>query len=352
MLIIILVFIGLAFLILAHEAGHFFVAKAFKMKVDEFGFGFPPRIFAWRPKGSETEYSLNWIPFGGFVKIAGENDPAPGIEGGVAGEVSKEEKKHLFAFAPAWKRALVMLAGVTVNFVIGWLLVSAVFMVGSPKALVITDVEQGSPAAQAGVISGDVVRGFTDAQSFISYVNAHRGQEISLSVTRDGKDLFFNVVPRVNPPPNDGAVGVALAEAGEARHGFFASLWMGLEESALLVPVTFGALWALIVGLFAHASLLPGVVGPVGIFSVAEETGRIGLIYLVQLVSVISINLTVVNLIPFPALDGGRFFMIIIEKIKGSPIPRSVENWVNTAGFAFLIGLMLLLTVRDVAHLL
>ena len=115
------------------------------------------------------------------------------------------------------------------------------------------------------------------------------------------------------------------------------------------VVTTFGQL---ITQLFVHASLLPGVVGPVGIFSTAEETGKIGIMYLVQLLGIISINLTVVNCIPFPALDGGRFVMVLIEKIKGSAVPEKVEAWVNGVGFAFLLVLMVLLTVRDISGLI
>ena len=119
-----------------------------------------------------------------------------------------------------------------------------------------------------------------------------------------------------------------------------------------MLGLTFAAFWALIAQLFQHASLLPGVVGPIGIFGIAQETGKIGLIYLIQLIGIISINLTVVNLLPFPALDGGRFVMVVIEKIKGSPVPEKVEAWVNGIGFALLLVLMVLLTVRDIGGLI
>ena len=357
MLIFLIVILGLSFLILSHEAGHFLVGKAFGLKIDEFGFGFPPRIFAWTPRQAqgahkgekgETEYSLNWLPFGGFVRIAGENDGM--VKDDLAAGLTDEEKKRIFAFQPAWKRAAVMLAGVTVNFLTGWLLLSAVLMIGTPKALVISNVQKGSPAEQIGLMSSDVVKGFTDSQSFIQFVNSNKGKQISITITRNNKDMTFSVVPRVNPPPGEGSIGVELADAGTGRESFFPALWDGIRESVIIVGMTFQAFYQLLVGLVTRATLAPGIVGPVGIFSVAEETGKIGLIYLAQLLALISLNLTVVNLIPFPALDGGRFFMVIIEKIKGSPISRKVESAVNTAGFAFLILLMLALTVRDVSH--
>jgi regulator of sigma E protease len=160
------------------------------------------------------------------------------------------------------------------------------------------------------------------------------------------------VTPRMNVGPNEGPIGVALSEGGTAREPFFQALWDGLRTSFILAGMIFQTLWQLIKNLFVHASLLTGVVGPVGIFGVAEETGSIGAIYLVQLLGIISLNLAVVNLIPFPALDGGRFLMIIIEKIKGSPMPEKVEAWINGLGFAFLLLLMILLTVRDIRGLL
>lgn len=348
MLTAIFVIIGLSLLILGHEAGHFFVAKLFKLRVDEFGFGFPPRILAKR-KG-ETEYSLNWLPFGGFVKIAGENDRLNGGLGKLE-SLPEGEKNRLFCFQSWWKRSVVLLAGVAVNFLLGWFLISAVLMIGTPRALVISQVQQNSPAAKIGLLEGDVIRNYVSADEFIKYINQNRGEQIILEVRRGGEDLNLSIVPRISVPPGEGALGIALAEVGEGRKGFFPAVASGLKQSALICRLVLTALYQLVKNLFLHGSLLQGIVGPVGIFSVAEETGHIGLIYLVQLVSLISLNLAVVNLIPFPALDGGRFFLILIEKIKGSPVSYKTETIVNSLGFAFLLFLMALLTIRDVGRL-
>src|ERR1700722_12537348 len=256
MLIIIIVIIGLSLLILGHEAGHFFVAKMFGLKVDEFGFGFPPRIFAFRPKNSETEYSFNWLPFGGFVRIGGER-------GDVAFAKERNDEtsdKRLFFNQPAWKKSLIVLAGVFINFIFGWLLLSTVLMVGSPQTLVITGIEPNSPASQAGIMSGDVVQGYTDSQTFINYIDAHQGQPTTISVLRDDKQINFTVTPRVNPPANEGAVGVELEEGGTTREPPLNALWDGLVSSFLLLGLTAAAFWQLIAQLFEHASLLPGVV--------------------------------------------------------------------------------------------
>ena len=349
MLIVILVILGLSLLILGHEAGHFFAAKMFGLKVDEFGFGFPPRIAAW--KKGDTEYSVNWLPFGGFVRISGERGEFEMVNPDNAPKESTADRARLLFAQPAWKKSLIMLAGVIMNFLLGWILISLTLMIGSPQALVISGVQKGSPAEQAGIAEGDIVKNFVTAQSFIDFVNAHRGERISMDLLRSNKELNVDVVPRITTGPNEGAIGVALAEAGTPREGFFAALWDGLRNAVTLLWLTIQAFYRLISQLFIHATLLAGVVGPVGIFGIAQETGKIGLVYLLQFMGIISLNLTVVNLIPFPALDGGRFLMVIIEKIKGSALSARTETWINGLGFAFLILLMVLLTVRDVGNL-
>lgn len=357
MLIAIIVIVGLSLLILGHEAGHFIAAKLFKLRVDEFGIGFPPRAFAW--KKGETEYSVNWLPFGGFVKIAGErgefemlnpdgHTPAPA---GTIAVPAAAAPSRLFYAQPAWKKSVVMLAGVAVNFFLGWLFISLVLMIGAPQALVISDVEANSPATEVGIMAGDVIRDFTTADSFIAFVNANRGSEITLHLNRGGEDIDIAVTPRAVTAANEGAIGIALAEAGTPRHDVFTALRDGFVNAVLVGWLVIKTLYALLVQLFTTATLLPGVVGPVGIFGVAQQTGSIGFIYLLQLMGIISINLAVVNLIPFPALDGGRFVMTMIEKIKGSPLPQKSEAIVNGLGFVFLILLMVLLTVRDVQGL-
>ncbi len=362
MLIAIIVIVGLSLLILGHEAGHFFAAKLFGLKVDEFGFGFPPRIGA--KKIGDTEYSFNWLPFGGFVKISGERGEFAMLEeeSGIANRVSPIGKENpdtrypipdtrLFFAQPTWKKSLILLAGVIMNFIFGWLFISAAFMIGTPQALVVGGVEAGSPAAAVGIATGDVIKNFKDSQDFIAFVDAHKGEPTQFELLRDGKEVDVTATPRTQVGPNEGALGVSLADAGYPREGFFPAIRDGFTNASQLLWLTVGAFYDLIKSLIVHGSLLAGVVGPVGIFGVAEQTGNIGLVYLLQFLGVISINLTVVNLIPFPALDGGRFLMTIVEKIKGSPMSEKIEGWVNGVGFALLILLMVLLTVRDVRGL-
>lgn len=347
-MIILFIILGLSLLIFAHEAGHFFVAKKMGMRVDEFGFGFPPRMFA--KKIGETEYSVNWLPFGGFVKIAGEHDSV--MEGLADGEIKSEvDRKRFFSSQSALRRSLVILAGVVVNFLLGWLLLSIIFMVGTPTQVVITGIEEGSPAAIQGIREGDVIRGFSSAKDFIAFVNDNRGKEIALTFLREGGETSFRITPRAVIEEGKGGLGVYLAEGGVERTGFFAAIWNGLRTSVDMFLLTFTSFWTLIKTLVLHGALLPGVVGPVGIVGVAQTSVQLGFIYFIQLLAVISINLAAMNLVPFPALDGGRFFMILIEKIKGSPISKRTESLANGIGFLLLILLMIVITIRDVGRL-
>lgn len=348
MLIFLLVIVGLSLLILGHELGHFATAKWFGLKIDEFGFGFPPKVFSFRR--GETEYSFNLLPFGGFVRIAGENDR-------ISGNLEKlealppAEKKRYFLFQPVWKRSLVIAAGVTVNFLLGWMLLSLILMIGIPKALIISEVRPNSAAEQIGLMPGDVIKDYADHASFSEFINLNRGKQIVLNIARRGEDLSLSVVPSVETSQDEGALGVFLIEGGEDRHGLFSAIWNGLKRAVIISGLTFSVLYELVKNLLLHGTLLTGIVGPIGIFSVAQVTGSIGLIYLVQLIALISLNLAVINLIPLPALDGGRLLLILFEKIKGSPISHRTEAAINGLGFAFLILLMIVLTVRDVSNL-
>ncbi|MBI5221069.1 MAG: site-2 protease family protein [Candidatus Liptonbacteria bacterium] len=347
MLIFFLVLIGLSLLILAHEASHFAAARWFQLKIEEFGLGFPPRL--WAKRKGETEYSVNWLPFGGFVKIAGENDRIQGDAGALHNLPAAERRKY-FPFQPAWKRSVVILAGVTANFIAGWLLLSAVLWLGTPQLLLVGGVQPGSPAAQADLRAGDVLQGFSQAQDFIDFTGRNRGQQLTIHFQRDGEDRSVSLTPRVVTAPGEGAVGILIDEAGAPSRPFLAALKDGLIETWQITKLVVAGFATLVGSLVRHGQLAAGISGPVGIFAVAERTGGMGLIYLLQLFGLISVNLAVINLIPFPALDGGRFLFILVEKIKGSPIPYKVEAWANGIGFALLILLLVALTVRDVSQ--
>lgn len=339
MLIALLLLVGLSLTILIHEAGHFFVAKYFGLKVEEFGFGFPPRLFAKRY--GETEYSVNWLPFGGFVKIFGEDRE----------EVAHDSARS-FASQNFFVRMAVLVAGVAMNFALGWVLISIIYMVGTASAVVVSEVQANSPAAAAGIMQGDIIRSFSTVAGFINYVNAHKGQEITVLVMRNKQSKEIRATPRVNTKPGEGALGVGLVEAGTPRRGFFRSIVGGFSTALSLMWFVVLSFYSLIKSFFVGVNGFGSVVGPVGIFGMAQQMGQLGLIYVVQLIALISLNLAVMNVLPFPALDGGRLFFLLLEKITGGPLPRRFERSANMIGFIVLFLLMIVITAQDVGRLL
>lgn len=336
---IITVVIFLSILILVHELGHFVTAKKFGLWVEEFGFGLPPRL--WGKKIGETIYSINWLPFGGFVKIFGEDREDENTESGKS-----------FSSLSLWKRAVILVSGVIMNFLLGWFVISIIFNIGIPQSILITEVRKDSPAEVAGIIAGDKILKFSSVESSVEFIKNHEGQEISLEIERSGKILNINAIPRKNPPVGEGALGIGLTEVGIQRENILKAVWDGLKTSLQIIRSIFLALASLIRGVFlGQENVLRGVAGPVGIVKITSEAGTMGFIYLLQLLSLISLNLAVINILPFPALDGGRLLFLIIEKLKGSPLPVKFEKYANAAGMAILLLLMAAITIKDITTL-
>jgi len=330
---IIAVIIFLSILILVHELGHFVAAKKFGLLVEEFGFGLPPQI--WKKKIGETIYSINALPFGGFVKIYGED------------REEKAEKDRSFASLPIKKRSLIIFAGVLMNFLLGWLLISVIFSIGVPQAILITKVELNSPAAEIGLQAGDKILS-AGADNFIKFIDEHRGQEIVIKIERNGEIKEFKTIPRINPPAGEGALGIALMESGLAKKNLLASVWEGLKTSVEIIRAVFAAIFNLITKALVGKATLEQIAGPIGIVKITAQAGSLGFVYLLQLLALISLNLVVINIFPFPALDGGRLLFLLIEKIKGSPLPIKFEKYANAVGMAFLLFLMIVITIKDI----
>ena len=336
---IIFVVIFLSILILVHELGHFLIAKKFGLLIEEFGFGLPPKIFG--RKIGETVYSINALPFGGFVKIFGENN----LE-------KWESRERSFIGLKIWQRAAILFAGVFFNFLLGWVAVSIVFSIGVPSAVVITEVVKNSPAAEIGLMAGDKLVGDNlTAQSVINFVNERRGQKIDLKIERDGQTIDFSVIPRISPPEGEGALGIGLVDAGLPKKNPVASVWEGLKTSLEMTKTIALAIMNLIGRAFSGKASLEQVTGPIGIVKITAQAGSLGLVYLLHLLALISLNLAVINILPFPALDGGRLFFLAIEKIKGSPVNPKIEKAANAFGFALLIFLMVIITIKDLIRL-
>ncbi|PIR88615.1 MAG: hypothetical protein COU09_01370 [Candidatus Harrisonbacteria bacterium CG10_big_fil_rev_8_21_14_0_10_44_23] len=334
---ILVLIVSIVLLILLHELGHFLAAKSYGMKVEEFGFGFPPKLFS--KKWGETEYSFNLFPLGGFVRILGENQ--------LTGQVSAEEKQRSFSDRPARQRLVVLAAGVAVNFLLGWLALATVLMVGAPQSILVTQVLEDSPALEAGLQTGDQIQEFSSATSLIAHLEQNAGKTVELSVLRDGQEKTISLIPSAQ----EGKIGSGLSEAGLTQKGFFAALKDGLVLSLQVMAQIIKVLGLLIFSIFTAQGIPEGIVGPVGVFSVASDLSQLGFIYVIQLVGIISLNLAILNAIPFPALDGGRFLFVLIEKIKGSKLSPKFEIIAHATGFALLLLLMIFITVRDVVQL-
>lgn len=360
---VIIFIIVLAVLIFAHELGHFLVAKAVGMKVDEFALGFPPKIFSF--KKGETTYALNAIPFGGYVKIPGEDYE----------EAAKQtdDSERLFYNKPKWAQALVLVSGVVFNIILAWMLISIGFMSGLPSSastsasydvsdpkLLITAVLPGSPAEEAELKAGDEIVGLEaggveddeidsveEAQAIIRSAE----EELLITVRRDEDLITASIIPEEGVVEGHRAIGVGLDMVGIAQLPFFQALWEGGRTTIEFTEAVAVGLWNFIADAFTGAADFSQVAGPIGIAGLVGDASRLGFVYLLSFTAIISIHLAVINLVPFPALDGGRLLFVLIEKIKGSPINPKVANTLNVVGFSLLILLMIVVTVSDVFKL-
>ncbi len=356
-LTIVIFILILGLLIFVHELGHFLLAKRNGVRVDEFGFGFPPRIFG--VKRGETVYSINVIPLGGFVKIYGE-------------EGEGEGNHRSFISKNFWQKMKILFAGVTMNFLLAVFLFSIGNFIGLPSAidenniaqypdarLQIIDIQSGSPAASSGFQAGDFVLYLKDSSGnildnvktpsqFQQFTEGQKEKKVTVAVERGSATILLKVSPRANPPAGEGPVGVALASVAKIRLPWYRSIWEGFLTTINLVILLITVLYQIINNLFIQGKVGVDVVGPVGIFKLTGQATVMGFVYLLQLTAMLSINLAVINAFPFPALDGGRALFLLIEKIKGSPMKIKTAGLINTIGFALLIALMVFITFRDV----
>lgn len=356
MLSSVLVFLAvLSVLILVHELGHFIAARKFGVWVEEFGFGLPPRILGKKIKG--TIYSLNLLPFGGFVKLHGENNE---------GEI--KNSKLAFLSKSKKVRTLIVIAGVLMNFVLAFVAFSVVYTFsGIPKKtnnVRVIEVSSASPAQEAGFIVGDVIKKIdgeevSDTTGFISLVEKNKGKKVEIEVSRkkDGEEITkkLKAIPREISPQGEGPLGVVISSAEIYYPPLllrpFYGAYYGSRE---------GVFWGrnVILGLSSTvAQLFKGkapsdIAGPVGIFAVTSETARYGVLAVINFVGILSINLAVLNIIPFPALDGGRLLFIFLEKLLGRKVLPKLEATIHTVGMIILLVLILAITVSDVRKLI
>ncbi|MEO5635286.1 MAG: site-2 protease family protein [Candidatus Paceibacterota bacterium] len=363
---IVIFIIILLVLVIVHEFGHFFSAKRFGIRVDEFGFGFPPKLFG--KKFGETEYTFNLLPLGGVVKIYGETPDEENMNG--------PDAARSFVNKPKYKQAIVLVAGVVSNFLLAWLLFSIGFMSGLPSSvgsegknyqlsdlhLVVVSVSSHSPAEASGLKAGDKIISLKSGSDDLVDINPetlrnfivnHNDQELAIGYLRgtQTETSFVNIVPVASATDGKPSIGIAMDEIGIAKLPIFQAFYEGMKLTLFVAKSTVVGLYTLIVnGLQAKGSF-DAVTGPVGMVGIVGDAYKLGFVYLLSFSALISINLAVINLLPFPALDGGRLFFLLIEKVKGSAINPKVANTANMVGFGVLILLMLVVTYHDVIKL-
>ncbi len=360
MLLTIVIFILiLGLLVFVHEFGHFFAAKKNGVRVDEFGFGFPPRIFGI--KKGETLYSINLIPLGGFVKIYGE-------------EGEGEKNPRSFASKKISQRALILVAGVAMNFLLAAIIFGVGHFAGLPGVIEESEIDKfsdarieivginlDSPAALAGLKISDRVLAMIDSQGekieplikvsqFQELIAKEKGKEIVLFLQRGDSIVETKLIPRIDHPAGEGPLGVALANVATIKSPWYEAFFKGFATAFNVIVAIFIVLFDMIANLFTQGTVGIEVAGPVGIFSLTGQAAQLGLIYILQFIALLSINLAVINALPFPALDGGRLLFLVIEKIKGRPVSQKAQNLAHGIGFALLILLMMAVTYKDLTR--
>lgn len=347
MLISILTFVAiLIVLILIHEFGHFIVAKAVGVKVQEFAFGFPPRLFSITRNG--TRYSFNLIPLGGYVSLLGEDQAIkePG---------SYYSKK-------VWQKILIVGTGVVMNFILAIIVLAIGFNIGmtplvsDPATLsgqktsqvMVVETVPDSPAAKIGLENGYILNGFSSPTDLQQFTRSHAGQTVDLSVQKNSN----TETRKVTLGSGDAPLGVSVVSITRVKQSFFTALKTAVIEVGRSIVVVFQVLWLILKSVFTTGTAGEagaGVVGPFGLYNYTNEAVKLGFIYVLQLLAILSINLGIINILPMPALDGGKVLFLSLEGIFRKKVVRQeIENLIHTIGFILLIILLLAITFRDI----
>ncbi len=345
MLLTIVAFVGvLVVLIIAHELGHFATAKACGVRVDEFGLGFPPRLLSI--KRGETRYSLNAIPLGGFTKMAGEEDP---------------KVPRSLASKGVATRLLILSAGSLMNFLLPLLLFSIAFMI--PHDMIVgpvsvAEVAPNSPAARAGIEPGDVLLGINDKPvhnigDLHRYIQLNLGQETSILVKHsDDTTEDVQIIPRWKPPEGQGAIGIIVNMSSPSTIRQHEPFWRAIPLGVSECIETFVLFKNAILSLFIGATPLE-LTGPVGIAQITGEVAKAGISPLLEFAAFLSINLAIINILPLPALDGGRIVFVLLEWVRrGRRISPKTEGLVHFIGFAMLMGVIIIITYQDIIRII
>ncbi len=352
MIITLLVFLLiLGLLVFVHEFGHFWVAKRLGIKVHEFAFGFKPRLLAW--KRGETEYAINLIPLGGYVRLEGEQEDTG--------------KKGSFMGQSASTRAAVLVAGVVMNLILAWVLLTLTYGLGSypltptfdkhagiarTSDVVVVSVSPNSPAEASGIKVGDHITAINnqpviDSSSLTETIKTYVGQKIMITYRRDNQVYEVRATPRSNPPANEGAFGIGTGELASVKVSWLQAPWYALRELGSEIQGTFVGFTDFVKRLVVKQEVSENVSGIVGIGAATGIVRRLGIAPLLQFIALISTNLAVVNILPILPLDGGHLLVTAIEAITRRKVRDVYRYWVTMAGLAAILILFVVVTYRD-----
>ena len=354
-------------MVFVHELGHFLTARGFGIKCEEFGMGLPPRAVGWQKYQGRWRliwgnreitpdepmiYSINWIPVGGFVKIKGEN-------GDQAGE------SNSFGHKPIWQRNIVLAAGVTMNLVLCVLALALGFAIGMPSAVEdnqggkfvsapqvqVTEILPDMPAVGSDVKPGDVIAKvngveITSSQALKDNFSQLVGQTAKITIERDNAQLEKDIA--IVQKDGITGIGIGIMDVGVVRYPLHLALWHGLVMTWQWLVLIVLAVVGLVRQLFGGPSMGLDFAGPVGIAVMTGQAAKMGWIYVLQFVALLSLNLAIINILPFPALDGGRIMFLIVEKIRGKAVNSKWENLSHNVGFLLLMLLIVIITYRDI----
>jgi len=353
----------LTVLVLIHELGHFSAARIIGVKVEEFGLGLPPKITG--KKIGETEYTLNWLPIGGFVRLAGEDTP-PTSEA-LAGKRVSKYKRYFWARSKK-ERIIILSAGVCMNFILAVLITTGLLIHGvhEPSGRVhVQKVIPNTPAASAGLMEGDIIayasvlkdskesvsKQIGIPADLISFSEANAGKEISLSVIRNGEVYERKLVPRIQVPEGQGPMGVAISDLERHSYSMVEAPFKSVVINVTRVRDMVVSLGTMVAGLVSMKNVQVEVAGPIGIAQVTGQAVTFGWEAVLELASILSLNLAVLNILPIPALDGGRLVFVFLEKILRRRVNPIFEQHAHQIGMLILISLIFLVSLHDIARL-
>ncbi len=346
----------LSILVLVHEFGHFIVAKKMGVKVEEFGLGLPPRLFGF--KKGETLYSINLLPLGGFVKLFGEE---------LDRRDNKKKRNRMFISKTPWQKTLIIMGGVIGNFLLGWFIFSYLVTQGISlpiNKVIIEKVTKNSPAYISGLKEKDVIIKLipqnpqlpqiplTSSADLIAQTKKLAGQTVGLEIKRNGKTFLTKIIPRINPPRGEGPLGIAITSSIVKKYPWYTAPYFGLIEAFKITFKIASELGKLLLGLITFQKPHVDIAGPVGIANLAGQAVKFGGNAFLQFLALLSFNLAIMNILPFPALDGGRLIFVFYEGIFKKKPNKDIEKYTNLIGFIILLSLAALITVNDIMKLI